>query len=878
MQSGDENESINYLPIQPQQEGYQTLRKAIWIRLVLIGILLLQIPLLQIPLARTSLHEKETPILALPTPDVPLDTQVTVVLNNTHDNLLFNVPISDPGIYNYTMVMLVDSADPGMGVDLYLRLYESVNAYVPQLDTYLPKDSEFESMQWWTYFEGMASLYWTEFMVVQPGSAIIEFDFTWYTPWDQISVNFTVNQQYSFTDATSAPLGQDTTIRWTEEDAWNVTTFTVPSNALYNISLSGSVPYSTTAGWPGEPSFYMFDVLALFDLVYGSRMSYSGWMPTCNIPAGPAVGVATWTAMQTVPLPAGDYYLVARSLPFLFLNGTYIDLTLYVEEVSTLALGATRSIELNFDASAPVNEEYVAVTVPSNVMVDFYWTNPEGGNWTVATYDAWHGMPVPPTYDYYEDPTFNVTVETRYNYGVVLKMPVMMVNPGSGLLGTQYFEPFVFIGTEVAYLDDVPQLATFPAFSGPTCFWNTFYLFVEATPGFIGPPSATFNISLNLDTSPLPQLTTSGAIVPINQTIAPFYHGFLLPVESGVTYEISATPTYTSNGVVMLQGLAPQGEFYKDWGLGEYWPLFKAVGMAGIVAPGIFASYSVNDTISACFTAVRDTTVLIVVLGAQPMLGPSDTTELSLSLTITQPTDYTIGSEHALTTTSTEYDFTTYNVPLIAGYHYQVSLSIDHGSIFAAGYFFDDEGHTPFTALAHYPWPYVEHTYSMSFTGIYTASHTGIVTFALVHQGNARFSITLIDDTPPVVAILEPDWGDSFEPGDIIINFTASDEISLASLVVGIDGSEESIPIDSTSYTYAATTTGLHHIYIKAEDAQGNIAIDSITILILPEPTSWTLGQNAAYGLLYPMLIMGAAATGVICFLLGWFIKGRRRH
>ena len=861
----------------PQNEGNQTLRKAIWIRLVLIGILLLQIPILQIPLARTSSHEKETPVLALPTPDVPIDTQVNVVLNSTHDNLLFNVPISDPGLYNYTMTMLVDNADPGMGIDLNLRLYESVNEYVPQLDTYLPQDRQFESGQWWNFLPGWSSFYWAEFMVVQPGSAIIEFDLYWRTPSDQVSVNFTVSQQYSFADAPSVPLGQNTTIHWTEENAFNVTTFTIPSNALYNISLFGSVPYDTTAGWMGDPNFFMFDVLALFDLVFGSRMSFAEWMPTCNIPAGPAVGDATWVEMVTIPLPAGDYYLVGRSLPFLFLNGSYFDLTIYVEQVATLALGANESLQLQFDVSAPANEAYVAVTVPSNHMVDFYLNNPEGGNWTIVTYDAWHGMPVPPTYDYYEDLVGNVTLETRYNYGVALTQPVSIDPPRSGLLGQQYFEPFMFLGTEIAYLNGVPQVATFPAFGGPICFWNTFYLNFQAIPGFGGPPSTTFNISLNLDTTLIPQLTTTEQIVPINQTIAPFYHGFLLPVESGVTYEISATPTYTSSGAVMLQGLSAQGEFFKDWGLGEYRPLFKAVGMSGMMAPGVFASFSVNDTISVRFTAVRDTTMLIVALGTQPMLGPSDTTELTVSLSITQPTDYTLRSEYAITTTSTEYDFTSFNVPLIAGYRYQVSLSIDHGSLFANGYFFDDEGHNPFDYLTHSVWPFVDHQFLMSFTGICTATHTGVVTFALVHQGDARFSITLIDDTPPDVEILEPDWGASFELGDIIINFTASDEIGLASLVVGVDGNEESIPIDSTSYTYTPTTSGLHHIYIEAEDTQGNIAIDSITILVLPEPTSWTLGQNAAYGLLYPMLIMGAAATGVICFLLGWFIKGRRK-
>ena len=863
--------------MQPPKEGYQTLRKAIWIRLVLIGILLLQIPILQIPLARTSFHEKETPALALPTPDVPLDTQVTVVLNQTHSHLLFNVPISDPGAYNYTMTLHTDYADPMMGTDLYLRLYESVDEYVPQLDEYLPKDREFDSMSFSSLFTGTSSFYWIDMLVVQPGSALIGFELFWRTPWDQVSVNFTVSQQYPFTDAVSAPLGQNTTMRWTEENALNVTKFTVPTNGLYNISLFSSVPYITTAGYMGEPNFYMLDLLALFDLIYGSRMAYSEWYPTVNIPAGPAVGVATWSQMNTVPLPAGDYYLVGRSLPFLFLNGTYFDVTLYVEQVSTLALGADESLKLYFDAAAPMNEAYVAVTVPSNHMIDFYLSNPEGGNWTVTTFDAWHGFPLWPTYDYYEDPIINMTMETQCNYGVALQQPVMPGNPGSGLFGEQYFEPFMFIGTEVFYIDGVPQTATFPLMGGSMCYWNTFYLLVQAIPGFIGPPSSTFNISLNLDTTPLPQLTTAELVLPINQTIAPFYHGLLLPVESGVTYEISATPTYTSNGTVMLQALSTEGQFYQDWGFSAYWPLFKAVGMSGMMGPNVIATFSVNDTISLRFTSVRDTTMLVIVMGTFPMLGPSDTTELNVSLTITQPTDYTLGSEYAVTTASTEYDFTSFNVPLVAGYSYQISLSIDHGSIYASGIFFDDAGHTPFDICLYDLYAVAEHTFMMRFTATYTATQTGDVTFALIHQGNARFTITLIDDTPPDVAILEPGWGASFEPGDIIINFTASDEIGLASLVVGIDGSEESIPLDSTSYTFAATDPGLHHIYIEATDAQGNIAIDSITILILPEPTSWTLGQNAAYGLLYPLLIGGVIATGVIGFLLAWFLKRRRK-
>jgi hypothetical protein len=327
----------------------------------------------------------------------------------------------------------------------------------------------------------------------------------------------------------------------------------------------------------------------------------------------------------------------------------------------------------------------------------------------------------------------------------------------------------------------------------------------------------------------------------------------------------------------MLQALSADGQFYKDWGFSAYWPLFTAVGMSGMMGANVIATFSVNETISMRFAAVRDTTMLVVVMGTQPMLGPSDTTELNVSLTVTQPTDYTLGSEYEITTTSTEYDFTCFNISLITGYHYHISLSIDHGSISAAGVFFDDEGHIPFDVCMYDQWAIVEHTFMMTFTATYTASQTGDFIFALIHQGNARFTITLIDNTPPDVAILEPDWGASFEPGDIIINFTAIDEIGLASLVVGIDGSEESLPLDSTSYTYAATDPGLHHIYIEAADAQGNIAIDSITILILPEPTSWTLGQNAAYGLLYPMLIGGVIATGVIGFLLGWVLKRRRK-
>lgn len=854
------------------------MQKAVWIRLVLIGILLLQIPIISIPLTKTPLHEKAVATPKLPLPDVNLDTQVTCVLNTTHSNPLFRVPISDPGLYNFTLTFAVNYSDPWAGVNFYLTLYDSADEYQPQLDQYFPIDRQFEYNSWWMIFTGFSSQHVTEFMVVQTGFAFVELELGWNTPWDQVIANFTVSQQYSFTDATSTPLAQPTNIQWTEDNAWNVTKFTIPSNDLYNITLVSHVPYSTTAGSSGVSDFYVFETLALFDLVYGAYLGYSQWTPTCNIPAGPAVGIATWIERKTIPLPAGDYHLVGKSNPFLFLNGTYVELTVYVEQVSTLALGANESLTLAFDASAPVNDVYVAVTVPGSSLIDFYLNNPEGGNWSIASYDALNAFLTPPTYDYYVDPTFNVTVETHYQYAVSLNQPVSTFNPCSGLLGERYFEPYMFQGTEVLYLDGVPQWATFPVMGGPMNFWNTFFLVVQGTPGFIGPPSATFNISLNLDSTPLTQLTpATDLVVPINQTIGPFYHGFLLPVESGVTYDIRLTPNYTANGAVMLQLLSASGQFYHDWGFGSGWPLYKAVGISGIMAPGVIAAFNVNDTAALRFIAVRNATLLVVAMGTHPMLGPSDTNELKVSISATEPTDYTIGSDYDVTTTTTEYDFTGFNVPVIAGYRYQISLTIDYGSMFAAGIFFDDDGHTPFDIGMHGLWAIVDHRTVMTFTGTYMASQTGIVTFALIHEGTARFSITLIDDQPPVVEILAPEWAASFESGDIIINFTASDEIGLASLVIGTDGTEESIPVDSTSYTYTALNPGVHLIYIRAEDTQGNTATDSVAILILPDPASWTLGRDAAYIFMTLILIGAVAGTGVICFLLGWFIKGRRK-
>ncbi len=853
------------------------MRRVVWISLALIGILLLQFPLSPSNLAKTYLHETEATPLVPALPAVTLGSQVTYVLNNTNFNPLFNVPISNPGCYNFTMIFTVNYSDPF--VDFYFDLYDSASEYAPQLDTYLTKNRRIDSFQFWSLSNGTTSQYFTEFMVVQPGSALVEFNLAYYTPWDQLIVNFTVSQAYSFADALSAPLGQNTTIQWTEDNSWNASKLTIPANDLYNVTLFISTPFNTTASWGGDPNFRSFETLALFDLNYGSYLGYSQWDPLSNIPFGAALGIATWNEIQTIPLQAGDYYLVGKSNPFVFLNGSHINLTIYVEQVPTQPIGADESIKLSFNATASVNDLYIAVTVPSPYMIDFYFSNPEGSNWSIATFDAWHAFPIPPTYDFYEDPTTNLTMETRFQYGISLKQPMMATNPVSGLTGQQYFEPFMLLGSEVFYIDGVPQFANFPPGGGPANFWNTFYLLVQGTPGFLGPPSPTFNLSLNLDTISIPQLTpTPGIPFPINQTIGPFYHGFLLTVESGMTYDLSVTPTnFTSSGVVMIQALSAYGQFYRDWGLGYMWPLSKIVGISGMWGPGLIMTYSLNATTTIRFMAVRNTTFLVVALGTYPVVGPSDTTEIEVSLSVTQPIDYNIGTNYTLTTPTTEYDFTSFNVPLIEGYRYQLSLSIDYGSVSATGIFFDDYGHTPFDIGLLDLWAPVDHSSSMSFTGTYTATKTGTVTFALIHEGDARFSINLIDDTPPTVAILEPSSGAVFESGDVIINFTASDEIGLASLIFGYNGNDVSIPTDTTSHSFFGLPPGLYHIYLVATDTQGNTATDSIAILILPDPTSWTLGRDAAYAYLMTILIGAVAATGIICFLLGYFIKRRRK-
>jgi hypothetical protein len=110
----------------------------------------------------------------------------------------------------------------------------------------------------------------------------------------------------------------------------------------------------------------------------------------------------------------------------------------------------------------------------------------------------------------------------------------------------------------------------------------------------------------------------------------------------------------------------------------------------------------------------------------------------------------------------------------------------------------------------------------------------------------------------------------------VAVNFSAADDFGIASLTLAIDGTSYTLSPSATSYTWSATTNGLHTLVLTATDNYGNTATDSVAVLIAPDPDSYAGGHAAglALGLLYTAI--GATVAIIIGLLLGYFIKGKR--
>ncbi len=310
-----------------------------------------------------------------------------------------------------------------------------------------------------------------------------------------------------------------------------------------------------------------------------------------------------------------------------------------------------------------------------------------------------------------------------------------MGQPMPGLQGDMYFEQWEAIATYTVYINGTNVAAIPPGPFGVSSWFNTFFFHVQAAPTS-SIHSTTFNITANFEITPFPELTPSGLTFDFNSTVGPFYHIFAIPEASGIIYSASAIATnYTSTGAIRIEDMM-QPSSYLDW---EWMSMFgPALGKSDPPSGGSWAQ-NTNDSATLTYVAVRDRINYLMVRG--PGMIGGDMTECQVSLDITPPMPYTLGT--VATVTLYDLDIATYTFNVVAGNTYILNLALHYDGNVAYGYFIDIYGNTPFIIGSIYQSIIsVNALYlGMTYTGTFTARYTGRVTFIVMAESTIDFSI-----------------------------------------------------------------------------------------------------------------------------------------
>ncbi|MFX1342544.1 MAG: hypothetical protein ACFFAL_07580, partial [Promethearchaeota archaeon] len=273
---------------------------------------------------------------------------------------------------------------------------------------------------------------------------------------------------------------------------------------------------------------------------------------------------------------------------------------------------------------------------------------------------------------------------------------------------------------------------------GPSSWFNTFFLRVVATPYGAGPYSQNFTVTAHFDIFPFPELTPLGLTFDFNSTIGPYYHFFTLPQASGVTYKTTAMASeYTSSGTIRIEDVS-QAMPYADW---QWMGLLNPLAYAD-PATGSGISQNTNDTATLTYVSVRDTINYLWVQG--PGMIGGDMTEGNVSLTITPPMTYGLGTVASVTSESPE-DLNAFTFNVIAGNNYVLNMHLRPDGDMAFGTFFNTQGHFPFIISSLFQLYIAASTsfpFSMTYSGAFTAKTTGRVTFIIQASSTVDFSIT----------------------------------------------------------------------------------------------------------------------------------------
>ena len=130
-----------------------------------------------------------------------------------------------------------------------------------------------------------------------------------------------------------------------------------------------------------------------------------------------------------------------------------------------------------------------------------------------------------------------------------------------------------------------------------------------------------------------------------------------------------------------------------------------------------------------------------------------------------------------------------------------------------------------------------------------------------------------VDATPPTVSIISPESGAALNAMTITIVFAGGDNIGLDHYELYVDGFpvNTSIPPDRNNYTITLTE-GTHTITVRAVDRAGNIAEDTIEIIVIVETT--TAGEEALGTFLY--FVVGVVVVVIVALIVAVVVLRRR--
>lgn len=665
----------------------------------------------------------------------PVNSVTPFTLNETDDAEVLEVSIIDPGIYLLNLSLFVDEASPNL--DLDVEYYQSMDWWWPQIGSYIESLQIFDTTSWNNVAENDTVYDERDVICVRPGYFRIDVSIDFSVPGDLVLGNLTVTQLLPFAMIPNAlPMGQNSTLEWTEDQTWQGLRINLPVNEFYNFTAYAGLNWETTTGWLGDGFFQPVN-LFLMDLEYGQYLPYNFWSPGFNIPAGASTNSSlVGPYINQDVLRGGDYYLLGKSDDFTFLNNSVANFTINVTPVQSQVIIPNIGLELQFNMTPNVYEQYVAVTIPEGHYFNAYFSNPIGYNWTVTTYDAWVGGYTGPWLRTYEDPS-TAWIDTE-NLERGWTTAQGGGNPMLGILGSMYFEQWMTDATLTTY-DNGSIISAIPPFGlGPSSWFNTFFFRVAATPYGAGPYSPNFTITAHFDILPFPELTPLGLTFDFNSTIGPYYHFFAVPQASGVVYEVTAMASnYTSTGTIRIEDTM-QPMPYADW---QWMGMFNPLAYAD-PATGMGVSQNTNDTATLRYVSVRDTINYLWVEG--PGMIGGDMTEGNVSLTITPPMAYIPGTVASVTSeTPEEFNAFTFNV--VAGNNYVLNMHLRPDGDIAFGTFINSQGHFPFiisSLFQLYIAASQSFPFSMTYTGTFTARTTGRVTFIIQAGSTVEFSIT----------------------------------------------------------------------------------------------------------------------------------------